>query len=192
MAINIGDAVLNITGDAAGLEKTMSGLQSTIKQHGMVAASAISAMGAAIVGSIGLAVSEAVSFEDAFAGIRKTVEATEPEFQAMSAAILDLSTKIPVTANELAKIGEIAGQLGISKENIVAFSKTIADLAMSSNVAGEEGALMIAQFMNITGTPQKEVRNLASAIVDLGNNSATTENDILQLGQRIAGAGTLV
>jgi len=203
--MSAGDAEWVIKGDSSDVDRAVAdGLKSVQKGtkdwkkassalgKGFIATgAAITGVGAIITGTLGSAVKESSSFESAFAGIRKTVDATEPEFQAMRDQILGLSTEIPVAATELAGIGEIAGQLGIQKENIVAFSKTIADLSVSSNIAGEEGALMVAQFMNITGTPQEMVGNLASAIVDLGNNSATTENDILTLGARIAASGEL-
>ena len=46
--------------------------------------------------------------------------------------------------------------------------------------------------MNVTGTEQREVRNLGSAIVDLGNHSATTEADIASMALRLGRTGTVV
>ncbi len=182
--IKLGDGVIVIDGDLGPFDQTL-------RRASRVAGTVVAGVGTAITGALALATKEAVEFESAFAGIRKTVDATEEEFAAMREEIVQLSTEVPITASELAKIGEIAGQLGIEKENIVGFTKTIADLANTTDIAGESGALMVAQFANITGTPEERIRSIANALVDLGNNSATTENAILQMGQRIAGAGTL-
>ena len=40
---------------------------------------------------------------------------------------------------------------------------------------------MLARFANVTDLRTEEYRNLAAAIVDLGNNSAATEREILEL-----------
>ncbi|HBI1976663.1 TPA: phage tail tape measure protein, partial [Enterococcus faecalis] len=44
-------------------------------------------------------------------------------------------------------------------------------------------------FANITQMSQDKFSNLGSAIVDLGNNLATTESEITEMGLRLAGAG---
>jgi TP901 family phage tail tape measure protein len=149
-------------------------------------------MGDAITAGIGGGVKEAISFESAFADVRKTVEASEPEYAALNEQIRQMSMEIPVAAGELAGIASTAGQLGIQKENIIGFTRTIADLGVSSNMTGEQGATMLARFANITNMPQTEFSNLASAIVDLGNNSATTESEIAEMALRIAGAGEII
>jgi len=198
VAIDLGDGVLTFRGDAGPLNKAFNeiGHQANVVTQAigksfLVVGAVVAGVGIAMTTAFFNAAKTAADYESAFAGVRKTVDATEEEFAELSDEILNLSTVIPVSAIELAKIAEIGGQLGIAKENLIEFTRTIADLAVSSNIAGESGALMVAQFMNITGTPQEEVRNLASAIVDLGNNTATTENDILELATRIAAAGEL-
>lgn len=132
------------------------------------------------------------SFESAFAGVKKTVNATEQEFNSMREQILALSTEIPVTADELASIGETAGQLGIRNKDIVSFSKTMAELGVATNLTSEEAATMLARFANITKMPQKDFDRLGSTIVALGNNFATTEAEITEMSLRIAGAGNQV
>ena len=39
--------------------------------------------------------------------------------------------------------------------------------------------------MNVMGTSQGEIRNIGSAIVDLGNHSATTESEIAEWHMRM-------
>ncbi len=136
-----------------------------------------------------LAGKSAINFESDFAGVVKTVNGTPEELNKIRQSLLDLSTQIPVSANELAKIGEIAGQLGIKKENIVDFTKTIADLGATTNLSGEEAATSLSQFMNVMGTAQNKIQNLGSTVVALGNNFATNERDIVAMSQRLSGMG---
>ncbi len=45
-----------------------------------------------------------LNFESAFAGVRKTVNATEEEFEQFKSGLREISTQIPVSASELAAI----------------------------------------------------------------------------------------
>lgn len=147
---------------------------------------------APLIASAGFAVKAAVDYESAFAGVRKTVDATEGEYKKMSNAIREASKTMPASAADIARVAEAAGQLGIKKENIVDFSKTMIDLGESTNLTADEAATAMARFANITQMPQSEFRRLGSTIVDLGNNFATTESEILEMGLRLAGTGHLV
>lgn len=132
-----------------------------------------------------------IEFESAMTGVSKTTDMSASELQAMSEAVMKLSTEIPVTTTELANVMEVAGQLGISKDNLLDFSTVMSQLATATTMTADEAATMLAQFANITQMDPSQYSNLASAVVDLGNNYATTEQKIIDMGQGIAAAGSL-
>lgn len=136
-----------------------------------------------------LSIRSSIQFESAFAGVRKTVNATEGEFQRLADGLRQMSREIPVTTTELAKIEEAAGQLGIKTKNIDSFTRTMAKLGVSTNLSADQAATALARFVNITQLPQEKIENLGSAVVALGNNFATTESEIVEMGLRLAGAG---
>lgn len=140
------------------------------------------AMGAA-------AVKASIDMESAFAGVKKTVEATEPELQKLKEGFEQLSTEIPVAATELLGIGEAAGQLGIETKNILGFSEVMAKLGVTTNLSSQQAATALARLANITQMPQDKFDRLGSTIVALGNNLATTEAEITEMALRLAGAG---
>lgn len=133
----------------------------------------------------------AIDFESSFAGVRKTVDATEPEFAALAQGFRDLAKEIPVNVNELNRIGESAGQLGIQKEHILDFTRTVADLGATTNLASTDAADALARIANIMGTSQDQFDRLGSTIVALGNAGASTESEIVEFGLRMAGAGKI-
>jgi len=151
---------------------------------------AIAPLSASIAGLAGISIKSAIDQESAFAGVKKTVEATEAEYAKIKAELIELSEIIPVSAKELMGVAESAGQLGIAKENVVGFTRVIADLGVATNLTGEEAATTLAKFANVTNMPQTEYDRLGSTIVALGNNSATTEKDIANMSMRIAAAGS--
>lgn len=138
------------------------------------------------------AAKSAIDMESAFAGVRKTVDATEEEFAQLRQGFIDMSKEIPIAAEELMGIGEAAGQLGIKKEAILGFTDTMAKLGVATNLSGEQAAMSLARLANIMQMPQDQFDRLGATIVDLGNNLATTEAEIVEMGLRLAGAGNIV
>ena len=143
----------------------------------------------AVAGALALSTKAAIDYESAFAGVRKTVDGTDEELAAMSDGLRAMSKDIPVSANNLALIAENAGQLGIETPNVLGFTRVMADLGVATNLTGEEAAQTLAKFANITQMPQDQFDRLGASIVELGNNSATTEADIAAMALRLAGAG---
>jgi len=137
------------------------------------------------------AIEASISFESAMTGVAKTTDLTDEELAAMGEEIKALTLNIPIVAEELAGIGEVAGQLGIAKENLLDFSTVMAMLSTATTMTAEESATMLAQFANITQMDPSYYSNLASAIVDLGNNFATTEQKIIEMAQGIAASASL-
>ena len=73
------------------------------------------------------------------------------------------------------------------------------DMGNSTNLSAEDAATSIAKFANITGlaadtsmTADEKYKKMGSTIVDLGNNYATTEADIMNMATNLASAGTQV
>jgi TP901 family phage tail tape measure protein len=140
-------------------------------------------------GALALSAKAAIDFESSFAGVRKTVQASEPEFAALASRIRELATRIPVNVNELNRIAEIGGQLGIGIEDLEGFVEVVAALGVTTNLSTEQAATGLARLANIMGTSRGDFDRLGSIIVDLGNNFATTESEILSMGLRLAPIG---
>lgn len=173
-------------------EPTFSGLEKAAKTSFKAVAAAAAVAGTAIVAGLGASISKGSEFESAFAGVKKTVNATGAELTQMRDDIRQMAKEMPTSAAGLSEIAESAGQLGIETQNIIGFTKTMADLEVATNLTREEGASDFARFANITKMQQDNFDELGSSVVALGNNMATTEVDIVSMGMRIAAAGTQV
>ena len=141
----------------------------------------------------------AIDFEDNFANVKKTVDGTPEQLENIRQKIIQMSTTgvnrhsaIPQTTAELNELAAAGGQLGITTDNIVDFTEVMAQMGSATNLAGEEGAATLARFQNVMGVGQNEIRNIGSAIVDLGNHSATTESEIASMALRMGKYGSSV
>lgn len=189
--------------NAKGFFGTLDKAGGKVAGFGKAAATAAIAGTAAVIGFAavvgGASVKAAIDFESAFAGVIKTTDGLVDEMgnvneagREMQQEFRNLAKEVPVAVEELLAIGELGGQLGIASDQLVGFAETIAAVGEATNLTTEEAATGFAQLANIMQTPQDQIENMASSVVALGNNFATTERDILTFGQRIAGAGEIV
>lgn len=151
-----------------------------------------------IAGAFGYAIKQASEWEDAFAGVKKTVDEVEVDgkvtysYKQLGKELQDMSTRIPMTTTELAAIAENAGQLGVKTEDIIGFTETMAMMGESTNLSSEEASMSLAKMMNIMGTAPENVSRLGATIVELGNTTSTAEKDIMEMAMRVSGTGNLV
>ena len=131
-------------------------------------------------------------YETAFTGVRKTVDGTDAELQAVSDGIESMALRVPVASTELAGIAQMGGQLGVPTQNLLDFTEAYAALQVATNLQGEEGAATLARFMNVMGEDFSKVENVGSAIVDLGNHTATTEKEIANLAMRMGSSASII
>ena len=149
-----------------------------------------------IAGAVGAVTTAAVKWESAFTGVKKTNDEMIDSngkviysYDDLEKGLRDLAKELPASHTEIANVAEAAGQLGIQTDKVVGFTKTMIDMGESTNMSADSAATSLARFANITGMSQDKFSNLGSAIVDLGNNLATTESEITEMGLRLAGAG---
>lgn len=147
---------------------------------------------AAIAVGLGLSAKAAMDWESAFAGVRKVVDGSPEQIAALEGELRGLAKVLPATHEEIAAVAEVAGQLGVARADIAAFTRTAIDMGETTNMAADEAATSMAQLSNIMGLAASDASRLGSTIVELGNNGASTERDIVSMALRIAGAGRTV
>ncbi|CAN5634195.1 hypothetical protein BH23GEM7_BH23GEM7_27170 [soil metagenome] len=194
--MNLATLIIRIAADDSSLQKSLSTTDQALSKIGGGFADAgkklTLGLTAPLVAMGGLAVKSFMGWETAMAGVSKTIDGTPAEINAIGMALRSMSETIPVSASELANIAAAAGQLGIDKENIVGFTRVMADLGVATNLSSEEAATSLARFANITNMSETDFDRLGSTVVALGNNLATTESEIVTMGMRLAGAGSQI
>lgn len=156
------------------------------------AGTALTIFGASTLAGLGAATKAAMDWESAWAGVTKTVDGTPEQMKEIEDGLRGLAKTLPATHEDIAAVAESAGALGVKRQDILAFTKTMVDLGETTNLSSDEAATSIAQFLNVMGDAGGEVDNLGSTLVALGNDGASTEKEILMMAQRISGAGKLV
>jgi TP901 family phage tail tape measure protein len=192
-ALNYDASLAKLGGDIARLEKQIDDdLTAALeRQHRAMdrTGKGLVVFGAAVAAGLGLAGREAMKWETAWTGVTKTVDGSEQEMAALEGQLRSLAKTLPSTHEEIAAVAEAAGQLGVERESVAKFTKTMIDLGETTNLTAQDAATGLARFSNIMGTSISDVDRLGSVIVGLGNNFETTEAEILAMSMRIAGTG---
>lgn len=184
--IAIADATRRADEDTRSFEQRLTSAGSAARTIGAGLTAAITLP---IVGLGAAALKASMDYESAFAGVKKTVSGTPQELAAINTQFREMALTTPVSAVGLAKIGEMAGQLGVQKSKIVEFTKTIVDISVATNLTADEAGSSFARLANVLKMPQDQFSNLGSAVVALGNFGASTEQEMMNMAQRISAAG---
>lgn len=137
-------------------------------------------------------VGAATTIDSALTDVRKTVDATEGEYQALKDAAIEYSKTNAVTAEDVLQVQALGAQLGYTKDELEMIGRVGSGLDIATNMNAEQATTEMAQFANIVGMAHDKSENYASTIVALGNNMATSESKISAMAQGVAAAGSQI
>lgn len=130
------------------------------------------------------------NFDSGLKNVQKTTGLTAKETADLGKEFVNLSRNLKtVSSQSLTEYATVAGQLGVKgTQNILNFSEALAKLETASDIKGEQGGSEIARLLTLTDGGVQNVKTFADEIVNLGNNFAATESEILGNATRIAQA----
>lgn len=137
-------------------------------------------------------VRQAIEFETAMSDVRKVVDfADDGQFQQMNKDILELSQKLPMTANDLAAIVAVGGQSGIAQKDLLNFAEAAAKMGTAFDISASEAGDMMAKWRTSFSINQGEVEKLADKINYLSNKTAASAPLISDVVTRIGPLGAV-
>jgi len=134
----------------------------------------------------------AISFESAFAWVKKTFDDTAEWYKILEKWLVDLSKRLPLTFEELSWIAEVAWQLWVTgRADLLKFTEVAAWLWIATNLSAEEAATSLKRFSDVLWVPIDQIDRLWSSLVSLGNNFAANEQEILWFAEKAQTAGVV-
>lgn len=134
----------------------------------------------------------ATAYEKDFAQVIRTTGVTKEASSGLYNELQQLGREIPLTFGEFANIESIAGQLGIAKSELGAFTETVAKFGAASNVATADAATAFGRLensFNQTGQIPDFFNKIGSSIAKVGVESAASETEIIAVTNQISAAG---
>lgn len=179
----------------SGAAKQANAWSKTAQKAAQIATAAFAAGGTATAAATVASVKNAISYESSMADVAKVVDGLKDDngeltaqYYEMSDALLELSTRIPMTAEELTQIAAAAGQSGIARKEIVGFAEDAAKMGVAFDTTADQAGTWMAQWRTAFKMNQKEVTTLADQINYLGNVSGA---NALQLSGIVTAVGSL-
>lgn len=179
----------------SGAAKQANAWSKTAQKAAQIATAAFAAVGTATAAATVVSVKNAISYESSMADVAKVVDGLKDDngeltaqYYEMSDALLELSTRIPMTAEELSQIAAAAGQSGIARKEIVGFAEDAAKMGVAFDTTADQAGTWMAQWRTAFKMNQKEVTTLADQINYLGNVSGA---NALQLSGIVTAVGSL-
>lgn len=179
----------------SGAAKQANAWSKTAQKAAQIATAAFAAVGTATAAATVVSVKNAISYESSMADVAKVVDGLKDDngeltaqYYEMSDALLELSTRIPMTAEELTQIAAAAGQSGIARKEIVGFAEDAAKMGVAFDTTADQAGTWMAQWRTAFKMNQKEVTTLADQINYLSNVSGA---NALQLSGIVTAVGSL-
>lgn len=150
-------------------------------------------IGAAIILPLALAANEAIKFEESLADIGKTTGLADAKLEKFGDGILKLSETTRTSVEDLAKIAEIGGQLGIAEKDLLSFTDASDkfNIALGADFGGVDEAIsQVGKIKGLFGGTRDlgvadSINQVGSAINELGAIGAGTSANITDFALRI-------
>jgi TP901 family phage tail tape measure protein len=135
------------------------------------------------------AINVAASFESSFTAVERTTGATGEQLNNLRSGLLELSTEIPSTFQDITEVASLGAQLGIAAQDIVQFTETVTKFSAITNVSASSAAEAFGALGGLLDVTAANYDNMASAIAYAGTKSVATESEIISVSTAIAGVG---
>lgn len=132
---------------------------------------------------------DAMKFESAMSDVRKVVDMTGEEFKGMSIDILNMTNRLPMTAEEISKIVAAGGQAGIDKSELLGFADSAAKMGVAFDITADQAGDMMASWRTAFKMGQSDVVELADKINYLGNTTSASADKVSDVVTKIGPLG---
>ncbi|HHB1665714.1 TPA: phage tail tape measure protein [Acinetobacter baumannii] len=138
----------------------------------------------------------AIDYESAMADVAKVVDGLKdeagkitPAYTAMSNQIVEMTTRLPMAAKDIAAIVAAGAQSGIAKNELLGFAESAVKMGVAFDITADQAGQSMAEMRAAFKMTQDEVVTLADKINYLGNTNTVEAPKIMEVVQRIGSLG---
>lgn len=144
----------------------------------------------ATLGAAAVTTKIAIDYQKNFASVARTSQLTGQSLEALRQDLIDLSTNMPVSFEDITQIATLGGQLGIAAEGLDDFTQVVAMLTATTNLSAEAAGTALGRFNALfDDVNPSNFENIGSAIAKVGVNSVATETQIVSIATQISSMG---
>ncbi len=190
----VNGAIAKQRSEVAGTSSVWSKISNEVKQFGMMAMGALGFQ--FVTDQISNLIAKGKKLSDELADIQKTTGMTTGEVQEFNSELSKIDTR--TSTSELRKVAASAGQLGIAKKDVLAFTDATDKLVVSLGDEFKGGAEQVTKEMGALRNVFSDIKSdnvaqdmlhIGNAINELGAEGAATGPVVADFANRIGGVG---
>ena len=133
----------------------------------------------------------AAQWESAFTNVERTLDGvSQGGVEELRRDLINLSEEIPRTFQDISAIATLGNQLGITSDEIVAFTGTVTRFSTVSGMTAEASAQAFGSLGELLNLTASQYEQLGSSIALVGRKSVATEEEIVTMTTRLAASAT--
>lgn len=171
------------TGMRSGIDRTKASADALLSRLSTLASATAAVSGMRSV------TSEAIKFESAIADVAKVLDGGAAEAAKVRVEIERLAKVLPITQQGLAQIAAAGASAGVGVKDLPTYIETVAKAATAFNMTAEETGQAFGNLNSVYKLNQDGLRLLADGINYVGNKSATSERNVINVLERVASLG---
>lgn len=183
-----------VVGGLKGLEKGADGAAKGVRGINLAALET----GAGLL-ALGKAIEVTAGFQDQIVDLGRVANIegslTDGTLSKVADEIKVLAPELGKTATEFSELAVESAKLGVAGENVIAFTKPVAQLSQISGLVGEQPAKLAKSFAalsSITGAGNDELETYAALANRLDDSIGGTIPTIVEFTRQTAAAGQIV
>lgn len=196
---NLGTASGTVTLDVGPLRRGVGAAQSALAGLEPVVARqwwglqnlgrSFALIGGFVAAGFGVAVKESMAWEQAMVGVQRTSGLSGAALAGLEKSLRDVASSTPISAQQIAKLAEEAGALGVTGAKGISEFARVAGTLIATTDLTEASVTDLGKTLNVLGVPTDQFERFASTLINVGRSTAATESEILNMARRLAGTG---
>ena len=151
------------------------------------------AFGTGVATVFGEVIKAAANFESSFTSVERTtgmvLGRSGGHAEALRQHLINLSTTMPVSFEQIARVATLGAQMGIAAESVDDFAVTVSKFSAITGISVDMVAQQFGRLGQLLNVNANQFENLSSSIAYTGVNSVATDAEILNMSESIAAAG---
>ena len=143
------------------------------------------------VATVALPVKLGIDWESSMADVKKVTDFDDASFKVFSKDLLDMSTRLPITAKGLAEIAAAAGAAGIAESDLKVFAEDAAKMGVAFDISAKEAGEAMTGLRNNFKLSQDGVRLLGDSMNALSNSMDAKAAHLVDFANRAGGTATI-
>ena len=191
---DVADAILGF-GKVKKASKEMSGNLQSIGGNMASLGAKVGLITAPLTIGLGIATSKAINFDTAMSGASRALDLSAKETKEFGDQVKKIAPALGLAPTKFGELATEAGKLGVAKQNIIGFTKEVAEISAITDLTADQTQKLAGSFaalQTITGVTGEGLAVFGAAVNKLDDAIGGTTPRIIEFTRQTAASGKLL